>query len=272
MRYLRFMTLLRCVGVAAVVLAGCASQQGQLALADSDASATSVDADAHTGSSGTEPAVSAASTIASTTTSVDAAEHDSSPTTETGGLSAPPASSTVAPSALSCERIENFGDESTSRWRVVNDGVMGGLSMGALEEDGGVVRFSGMINTNGGGFSLMRTSILRDGQRLDEALNNAEYLRFRIRSANGRGYELIAEDASSPSQVMHFAPIDVDGSGTWQELLVPLADLEARAFGTSRIDAEPFQIDQVTSIGVILADGIDGPFSAEIDRIDACRT
>ena len=239
----------------------------------------------------TSPEASTASdTTETTTTALASQSEDPEPTTSTaddaaGGGSdqdrSPPTTdvdtgqqsvaSTIAPEFTSCRRIEDFGVDARDRWVVVNDEVMGGRSVGEAEIDGSIIRFSGTINTDGGGFSLVRTSTLRDGQRLDEALAGADYLRFRVRSANGRGYEFIAEDSVSSSQVMHFAPVSVNGSGLWEELAVPLDDLEARSFGTLIINQEPFRLDQVTSIGLILADSVDGPFSLEVDRIDACQ-
>lgn len=210
-----------------------------------------------------------------TTSAVDGTtgepDEDRSPPTTDVDTSQQSVVSTIAPEFTSCRRIEDFGVDARDRWVVVNDEVMGGRSVGEAEIDGSIIRFSGTINTDGGGFSLVRTSTLRDGQRLDEALAGADYLRFRVRSANGRGYEFIAEDSVSSSQVMHFAPVSVNGSGLWEELAVPLDDLEARSFGTPIINQEPFRLDQVTSIGLILADSVDGPFSLEVDRIDACQ-
>lgn len=253
-----------------MLLAGCASQSSGDADAALGTTSTPSTAAPDSDSTTTEQSTSSTTLVQPQTNEATTDPNQAPPTTETAGLSQS-VESTQAPADVQCERLENFGDDSLSRWTVVNDEVMGGLSMGELDGTGSVVRFSGQINTNGGGFSLIRTSTLSDGLTLDVALADVDYLRFRVRSANGRRYELIAEDSTSPSQVMHFAPISVSDTGAWEELLVPLADLEARAFGNSGIDAAPFRIDQVTSIGVILADGLDGPFSLEIDRIDTCR-
>jgi len=263
---------LRALFLTVVVLAGCASN-GEVT-AEPDTS-TAPDSETASTTSTEEPTgdgdIAPSTTTTTTTASTDAVDDDQSPpTTQTNGL-ATTADSTVAPTDLTCERLENFGTDALDRWVVVNDGVMGGLSMGELGEGGGVASFSGTINTNGGGFSLIRTSIAEGDTTLAEALADTDYLRFRVRSANGRGYELIAEDRSSPSQVMHFAPIPVSTEGLWQEPLIPLADLEARAFGNQIAGTDTFVLDEVTSIGIILADGLDGPFSLEIDRIDACR-
>jgi len=274
------------LAVGLLLLAGCASSDatGSNSTTTQAAGVASTTAEPTTEEATTEPDAGTSSTTSTAIVEepdngepefVDAVDGESGddrtpPTTETPGLEAI-TQPTVPTTGLTCERLENFGDEALDRWTVVNDGVMGGRSIGEIEIGGGVVRFSGNIDTNGGGFSLMRVSTLRDGSSLEDALGGVDYLQLRVRSANGRGYEFIAEDQSSPSQVMHFAPLPVSAEGLWQEPLIPLADLEARAFGNRLSQAEPFILEEVTSIGVILADGLDGPFSLEINRIDACR-
>ena len=42
-------------------------------------------------------------------------------------------------------------------WYVVNDNVMGGRSEGDFEQHKGELSFTGRTNTNGGGFSSIRT-------------------------------------------------------------------------------------------------------------------
>jgi len=257
-------------GITLLVLAGCSAGPETSETSSTPTTVESTRAEPAT----TEPTSQTDAVTATSETpevAADEPEDDRSPPTTDVGNDQQPTVSTIAPEFASCQRIEDFGVDARDRWVVVNDGVMGGRSVGESEIDGSIVRFSGTINTNGGGFSLIRTSVLRDGQRLDDALAGADYLRFRVRSANGRGYELIAEDSGSPNQVMHFAPVSVSDSGLWEEFAVPLADLEARSFGNPIADPEPFRLDQVTSIGLILADGVDGPFSLEVDRIDACQ-
>ncbi len=69
---------------------------------------------------------------------------------------------------------------------------------------------------------------------------------------------------------MHFADIAITADSEWEEPLVPLTNLDARAFGTARPTLPEFDLGQISTFGIILADGIDGPFSFAIDRIDAC--
>ena len=131
-----------------------------------------------------------------------------------------------------------------------------------------MLTFSGFINTNGGGFSLIRR---QSDQTLGEQLVDVTELRVRARSVDGRAYELIADDslARSSNQVMHFTDLPIEGSGEWEDVIVPITNLEQRVFGNP-VNVEPFRRDLATSIGIILADGVDGAFSIEIARIEAC--
>lgn len=191
------------------------------------------------------------------------------PTTSTDGL-ASSAEAVSVPADLECRRIEDFNDDAQERWRVINDGVMGGLSEGFFSLTGSVATFSGTINTNGGGFSMIRTTTLRDGLGLVDGLDGAAYIQLRIRSANGRAYELTVQDSTTNTAVMHFTDVAVSDDGLWQEIVVPLSGLEARVFGAERPGLPEFDLEQISTLGIILADGLDGPFSLEIDRIDAC--
>lgn len=148
---------------------------------------------------------------------------------------------------------------------VVDDGVMGGRSQGNAVIVDDALRFAGVIETVGGGFSSVRALVR------DEALAGATELRFRARS-DGRTYELIADDAVAgrDGRVSHFGRIPLTGTDDWEEVSVPLGDLESRIFGTP-VDDAAFDPATAVSIGVILADGTDGPFALTVDWIDACR-
>ena len=160
---------------------------------------------------------------------------------------------------MACRRIEDFDDSAGQRWGIVNDGVMGGRSDARGGIGDGALAWTGTIVTQGGGFSSIRGAV--DGE-----LAGAAELTMRIRT-DGRAYELLADDAAS-NRVTHYNPIDATG-GEWEIVTVSLTGMEPRVFG-NLVTAEPFDPDRATQIGVILADGIDGDFSFEIDWIDAC--
>jgi NADH dehydrogenase [ubiquinone] 1 alpha subcomplex assembly factor 1 len=172
-----------------------------------------------------------------------------------------PAPTTVAPTtttSTNCVRLTDFQDPA---WIIVNDGVMGGRSeaQGVIED--GVLIWTGTIVTTGGGFSSIRGPV--DGE-----FAGATSLTLRIRN-DGRRYELLVDDAfDERGRVTHYNPIETIG-GAWQEISVPLTEMEARVFGNP-VTADPFAPELATQVGVILADGMDGEFQFEIDWIDAC--
>lgn len=165
-----------------------------------------------------------------------------------------------------CRVIDDFEDDS-GRWQVVLDGVMGGRSSGQAVVGDGTLELTGTINTNGGGFVMVRRQIR------PADMDGATSLRF-VAAVDGRRYEVILDDAlpGRNRSVSHFATIDfagADGSDNATGTVL-LSELESRSFG-NRISTESFRPDLAFSIGVILSDGVDGDFVIRLDRIEACR-
>ena len=158
----------------------------------------------------------------------------------------------------SCQRLPESEDQP---WVIVNDGVMGGRSQGTVTTETNQMQFTGNIVTDGGGFSSVR-------RLLDDGLDKSDRLQMRLRT-DERQYEILLTDLDSQAyRVTYYAPLKTEGDG-WQVIDVSFDDLEARIFGR-RVDAPPFQPQNVTTIGIILADGADGEFSLELEWISAC--
>ena len=237
-----------------VLIAACGTGSDDASLQPLDDTSAATVSTTEASSTTTTPAVTAPEPIV--TPAVDTPSVDT--TSPTPPADPTPASSVALGQPSDCVRVTDFD---TADWVIVNDGVMGGQSVGAGMIVDGILVFAGTIVTRGGGFSSVRGAI--DGE-----LAGATELVMRVR-ADGRSYELLVDDEPTRRQrVTHYAPIDAAG-GDWEEVAVPLSDMDARVFGTP-VEAEPFQPDLATEIGVILSDGLDGPFSFEIDWIDAC--
>ncbi|MGB3455431.1 MAG: CIA30 family protein [Litorimonas sp.] len=168
-----------------------------------------------------------------------------------------------------CRLSADFSDPaSLEPWRIVNDGVMGGLSQGTRFHEGekgnGAMVFAGTINTNGGGFSSLRAGLAPG------ALSDTEGLRLRVRS-DGRAYKMTFRTSERwrGRSVSYQTPIPQTSPGDWAEVTVPFDAMDTSVFGRT-VRAAPFDPADAREIGIILADGIDGPFRLEVAYM-ACR-
>lgn len=168
--------------------------------------------------------------------------------------------------AQTCQSIAKMDSaESVSKWRSINDGVMGGLSSGSPIYENGHMIFAGIINTNGGGFSSIRAQVA------DGAFANMNAIKFRVKS-DGRIYKAtFRTDARYGWREVSFqAPLPVTTPGQWEDVVVPFSALKPSVFGRPVRGAE-FDPNEVQSIGIILADGRDGPFRLEVEAMAACK-
>lgn len=160
----------------------------------------------------------------------------------------------------------NFETADEARqWYAVNDGVMGGLSSGGPRFENGVMVFEGVINTNGGGFSSLRSRVSGG------ALAEADGVKLRVKS-DGRLYKLTLRTNMTwrGRRISFQAPIPQTKEGEWAEVMVPFSALGGTIFGRSVRGAE-FDRAAVNELGIILADGRDGPFKLEVDWMADCK-
>ena len=148
------------------------------------------------------------------------------------------------------------------RFYVVNDNVMGGRSDGDFEVSKGQLRFRGRTNTNGGGFSSIRSHPLR----LD--LGNYEGIRLRVRG-DGRRYTLrLTTDARwQGREVAYWAEFDTS-DGDWATVDVPFGDFTPKFRGFA-LDGPALDSGNVTGLGLMIYDGRDGRFELRVNSIAA---
>jgi len=151
-------------------------------------------------------------------------------------------------------------------WRAVNDGVMGGLSLGGPSFENGIMTFEGVINTDGGGFSSLRAPV----QVSD--LAEASGVKLRVRS-DGRSYKTTFRTnmAWRGRRISFQAPIPQTPPGEWAEVTVPFEQLKGTILGRALRGAK-FDRREIVEMGIILADGRDGPFRLDVDWIQDCSS
>lgn len=146
-------------------------------------------------------------------------------------------------------------------WRTVLDGVMGGQSTGNRFAQDGHMTFKGSINTNGGGFSSIRRPVSRGD------MEGADALKLRVKQ-DGRSYRLTFRTSARfrGRSISYQRPIPQTPLNEWVDVTVPLSTFRTSVFGYE-VPAPSFAANDVREMGVIIADGIDGPFQIDIAEI-----
>ena len=154
--------------------------------------------------------------------------------------------------------IFDFTEEGIDdQWIVVNDNVMGGRSEGGYSFRKNRLIFSGNTNTNGGGFSSIRTN------PTNFYLGDRTGLHIRFKG-DGRTYKLgVRIEGKSVSYRSNFT----SGNG-WQEVRVPFNEMDVSWRGRPLSKEEhPLIKSKIRSIEFMIYDKQDGPFKLLVDWI-----
>ena len=154
------------------------------------------------------------------------------------------------------------GDNPGDKWTVVNDNVMGGRSKGGFSFKKDKLIFSGSTNTNGGGFSSIRS------KSMDFGLEDKDGLLVRFKG-DGRTFMCgVRMERSSASYRTNF-DTDKDAKG-WQVAKIPFSSMTASWRGMRLPqDRYPLKKDRIRSITLMIYDKKDGPFELKVDSIQA---
>ena len=147
-------------------------------------------------------------------------------------------------------------------WYVLNDNVMGGRSEGDFEQEHGVLEFTGRTNTNGGGFSSIRTK--------PTELDLSAYAGIQLRVyGDGRRYtwRLTTNARWRGRQISYWAEFPTQ-DGAWTTVDIPVTRFRPRNRGY-QLDGPPLDPGQVTGMGLMIYDGLDGPFALKLDSVTA---
>ena len=152
----------------------------------------------------------------------------------------------------------DFGDADGAVWAVENDGVMGGHSQGFVDVADGTLTFTGRLVTQDGGFTSVRAERGVD-------LSDADGIELRVRGG-GRTFRLDVDDGTRHRgrEVNRQGPFPTTDS--WETVRVAFSELEATAHGEP-VEVAPLDRSAIQSIGVYIADGVDGPFRLEVDWV-----
>lgn len=161
------------------------------------------------------------------------------------------------------ERLITFDSpDSSDKWMIVNDGVMGGLSTSSFEvTDSGTGVFSGTVSLdNNGGFASTRTI----AAGLDSEAADGIVLRVK---GDGKSYRFRIRTEQQSDGVAYQHSFDTR-SGEWMEVRLPFRDFVASFRGRILPDVPPLDPSLIAQMGFLIADKQAGTFRLEIDWID----
>ena len=147
-------------------------------------------------------------------------------------------------------------------WYVQNDNVMGGKSEGGFKIVSSELVFSGNTNTDGGGFSSIRSKPLK--------LDLAGYSGLRLTlKADGRRYtwSLQTEARWRGRRISYWADFDTV-PGEVNVIDVPF-DLFLPQFRGFKLDGPELDLSQITEFALYQYDKTDGPFELRLVSVDA---
>jgi NADH dehydrogenase [ubiquinone] 1 alpha subcomplex assembly factor 1 len=148
-------------------------------------------------------------------------------------------------------------------WYVQNDNVMGGRSEGGFEtKEKGELIFAGSTNTNGGGFSSIRTQPFQ----LDVSKYDGIQLRLK---GDGRQYtwQLQTTALYRGYKVSYWAEFDTL-KGEWSTISIPFTKFYPQ-FRGFKLDGPELDPSEITELGLYIYDKKDGPFKLRLDSVKA---
>ena len=148
-------------------------------------------------------------------------------------------------------------------WRVVNDGVMGGLSRGEIiMTDSATAVFQGILSLeNNGGFSSTRT--LPRPYNLD----GYDGITLRVRG-DGNTYQLRLRLDDRFDGVAYRSSFQTKAD-EWMTVEIPFSECVPVFRGRELSDVGPVVPARIQQIGFLVSDKQAGPFRLEVDWIKA---
>jgi hypothetical protein len=144
------------------------------------------------------------------------------------------------------------------RWgRIVNDGVMGGVSQSSLRSDPDGMFFEGVVSlANNGGFASMRfpASFPLQTHSL-ELVVRGESMRYKFILRTERAAQVVYES-------------DFLAAPSWQSLRFKAEEFKS-SFRGRLVQAPPLSFSDVSEVGILIADKQEGDFRLQIRTLTA---
>ena len=159
--------------------------------------------------------------------------------------------------------LSQFTDQSPDLgWYIQNDNVMGGRSQGNFEISSNKLIFLGNTNTDGGGFSSIRT------QPLQLDLSDRTGIRVHV-MGDGRLYtwHLQTDALWRGRKVSYWADFSTS-AGQVSSVDIPFTSFKPQ-FRGFKLDGPELNTQLITQLGLYIYDKNDGPFELTLLSVEA---
>ncbi len=147
-----------------------------------------------------------------------------------------------------------------NRWRIVNDGVMGGLSSSKaiIKED--KIIFSGNVSLeNNGGFASLRSPVK------DYNFSNFSGIELKIKG-DGKLYSISMKETTYFTGQFYTTSFQTK-SDEWLTIKIPFDQFKLYYFGRDTNSRKKIPLEDIKEISLLIGDKQEGNFNAEIEFI-----
>lgn len=146
------------------------------------------------------------------------------------------------------------------RWRIVNDGVMGGLSSSkAIVKDDKII-FSGNVSLeNNGGFASLRSPVN------DYDFSKFSGIELRIKG-DGKRYSISMKETTYFSGYFYTSTFETK-KDEWIVVRIPFNQFKLYYFGRETKSNKKIPLNNIKEISLLIGDKQEGGFKAEIEFI-----
>jgi len=150
--------------------------------------------------------------------------------------------------------------ETEDKWRIVNDGVMGGLSSSKVIVKDDKIIFSGNVSLeNNGGFASLRSQIN------DYNFEKFSGIEIKIKG-DGKRYSISMKETTYFNGYFYTNSFETK-KDEWIVAQIPFNQFKLYYFGKETSSNKKIPLDNIKEISLLIGDKQEGAFEAEIDYI-----
>jgi hypothetical protein len=147
-----------------------------------------------------------------------------------------------------------------NKWRIVNDGVMGGLSSSKVNVEDDKIIFSGNVSLeNNGGFASLRSPVK------DYNFENFSGVEIKIKG-DGKRYSISMKETTYFSGYFYTSSFETK-KDEWIVAQIPFNQFKLYYFGKETNSTKKIPINNIKEISLLIGDKQEGSFNTVIDYI-----